>query len=91
VGGERAIIVPGDRRAIARRATDRLRLLKRRPGSTLSRANFDEVRVETELYDQLYGRRTGTVENITPLTSALGAPSVRRRDRKRESASRPSR
>jgi len=36
---------------------------QRRP----ARASFDPVRVEDELYDALYGARTGTVENIAPL------------------------
>ena len=38
-----------------------------------ARASFDPVRVEAELYDALYGRRTGTVDNIAPVSSDVAA------------------
>jgi hypothetical protein len=75
----------------------RLRLAdKRRPH--VSRASFDPVRVEAELYDALYGSRTGTVDNIVPVgrdvaaqeqmsvASATSAPSASsgRREKGRE-------
>jgi len=37
------------------------------------RASFDAVRVEAELYDALYGRRTGTVDNIVPVSADAAA------------------
>jgi hypothetical protein len=42
---------------------------RRRPHDT--RASFDPVRVEAELYDALYGSRTGTVENVAPVSSEI--------------------
>jgi hypothetical protein len=34
-----------------------------------ARASFDPVRVEAELYDALYGSRSGSVDNIVPVSS----------------------
>jgi len=68
---------PGRRAALAadltslRALADQMRLKlaeRRRPHAT--RASFDPVRVEAELYDALYGSRTGTVDNIVPVSHA---------------------
>jgi HSP20 family protein len=37
-----------------------------------SGASFDPVRVEAELYEALYGQRTGTVESVAPVGADLG-------------------
>jgi hypothetical protein len=77
---------PGRRAAVAadhgsvRSLAEQMRLKlpeRRRPHDT--RASFDPVRVEAELYDALYGSRTGTVENVAPVSSEIapeGQPSV---------------
>jgi hypothetical protein len=38
-----------------------------RPRPLLANDGADPVKVEAELYDALYGQRTGTVENIAPV------------------------
>lgn len=38
-----------------------------------ARAIFDPVKAETEFYDAIYGRRSGTVENVAPVSSATRA------------------
>jgi len=71
---------PGRRAALAadlsslRALAEQMRLKlaeRRRPHAT--RASFDPVRVEAELYDALYGRRGGTVDNIVPVSSDVAA------------------
>jgi hypothetical protein len=56
-----------DRRSLQERVRTLLASLRPRRGP--ARASFDPVRVEDELYDALYGARTGTVDNIVPLRS----------------------
>ena len=67
---------PGRRAAVARDLSslrslaDQMRLkLAAKRRSPATRASFDPVRVEAELYDALYGRRTGTVDNIVPVST----------------------
>ena len=76
---------PGRRAAVAadfsslRSLAHQVRLklaARRRPPVT--RASFDPVRVEAELYDALYGKRTGTVDNIVPVSTDVAARSQRR-------------
>ena len=71
---------PGRRAAVARELSslrhlaDQVRLkLAAGHRSSATRASFDPVRVEAELYDALYGRRTGTVDNIVPVSSDVAA------------------
>jgi len=71
---------PGRRAAVARELSslrhlaDQVRLkLAAGHRSPATRASFDPVRVEAELYDALYGRRTGTVDNIVPVSSDVAA------------------
>ena len=57
-----------------RSLADQMRLkLAAKRRSPVTRASFDPVRVEAELYDALYGRRTGTVDNIVPVSSDVAA------------------
>jgi hypothetical protein len=51
----------------------RLKLAAKRRSPATPRASFDPVRVEAELYDALYGRRGGTVDNIVPVSSDVAA------------------
>jgi hypothetical protein len=77
---------PGRRAAVAtdlsslRSLADQLGLkLAAKRRSPVTRASFDPVRVEAELYDALYGSRTGTVDNIVPVSgevATLGQTSV---------------
>ena len=53
-----------------RSLADQMRLkLAAKRRSPVTRASFDPVRVEAQLYDALYGSRTGTVDNIVPVSS----------------------
>jgi len=72
---------PGRRAAAARDLSSlrsladqvRLKLAAKRRSPATPRASFDPVRVEAELYDALYGRRGGTVDNIVPVSSDVAA------------------
>ena len=72
---------PGRRAAVARDLSSlrsladqvRLKLAAKRRSPATPRASFDPVRVEAELYDALYGRRGGTVDNIVPVSSDVAA------------------
>jgi hypothetical protein len=61
---------PRELAEIGRRALGRLRRSGRHRDEHPAHAPFDPVRVEAEFYDAIYGRRTGTVENIGPLDAA---------------------
>src|SRR5207244_12165266 len=57
-----------------RSLADQMRLkLAAKRRSPVTRASFDPVRVEAQLYDALYGSRTGTVDNIVPVSSDVAA------------------
>ena len=57
-----------------RSLADQMRLkLAAKRRTPITRASFDPVRVEAQLYDALYGSRTGTVDNIVPVSSDVAA------------------
>ena len=62
----------GPVRELADRALGVLGALKSAPRAEAGpppHASFDPVRVEAEFYDSIYGRRSGTVENIAPVAA----------------------
>jgi hypothetical protein len=59
-----------------------LPMIGSRPRREASAASFDPVRVEAELYEALYGRRTGTVESIAPIGTDLGRQGQERATRR---------
>jgi hypothetical protein len=63
---------PGPVRELAELALGVLGALRDAPRAEAgppAHASFDPVRVEAEFYDAIYGRRSGTVENIAPVAA----------------------
>jgi len=66
----RAMLVTVGRVLASARST--LAMIGSRSRREASGASFDPVRIEAELYEALYGQRTGTVESIAPVGTDFG-------------------